>query len=249
MSKTLWKTIKIDVPKEMVDITKNGKVTIKKTLTNTNNISKSNKEPSIILKAKDIDKPIIENSGKMYDVKDLKERLKKANDMAKKNENKVFMKKSKINQVIKLINDNKDRVETLINQVKNDFGSFKILVKELIVFEADNFQEYLKENKDKYKKIFLDKFDYTSKNLKLNEVEIDEYTGYKGNLIQHNEAFYVKSGHIENATTHTLFIYPVFMAKSLSKGYFDRENWKEKYIQFLVPFKKEREKKKRTLLF
>jgi hypothetical protein len=26
MSKTLWKTVKIDVPKEMVDITKNGKV-------------------------------------------------------------------------------------------------------------------------------------------------------------------------------------------------------------------------------
>ena len=43
MSKTLWKTVKIDVPREMVDITKNGKVTIKKTLTNTNNISKSNK--------------------------------------------------------------------------------------------------------------------------------------------------------------------------------------------------------------
>ena len=30
MSNTLWKTVKIDVPKEMVDITKNGKVTIKK---------------------------------------------------------------------------------------------------------------------------------------------------------------------------------------------------------------------------
>jgi hypothetical protein len=70
MSKTLWKTLKIDAPREMVDITKNGKVTIKKTLTNTNNISKSNKEPSIILKAQD--KPIIENSGKTYDVKDLK---------------------------------------------------------------------------------------------------------------------------------------------------------------------------------
>ena len=95
MSKTLWHTIQIKVPKEMVDITRNGKVTIKKTLTNTNNISKSNKEPSIILKAKDIDKPIIENSGKMYDVKDLKERLKKANDMAKKNENKVYIHKSK----------------------------------------------------------------------------------------------------------------------------------------------------------
>ena len=77
MSKTLWKTVNIDVPKEMVDITKKGKITIKKTLTNTNNISKSNKEPSIILKAKDIDKPIIENSGKTYDIKDLKERVKK----------------------------------------------------------------------------------------------------------------------------------------------------------------------------
>ena len=101
MSKTLWKTVKIDVPKEMVDITKNGKVTIKKTLTNTNNISKSNKEPSIILKAKDIDKPIIENSGKIYDIKDLKERVKKAKDMAKKNEKKEFIKKSKINPIIK----------------------------------------------------------------------------------------------------------------------------------------------------
>jgi hypothetical protein len=44
-------------------------------LTNANNISKSNKKPSINLKAKDIDKPIIENSGKTYDVKDSKKRV------------------------------------------------------------------------------------------------------------------------------------------------------------------------------
>ncbi len=55
--KNVGENCKIDVPKEMVDITRNGKVTIKKTLTNTNNISKSNKEPSIILKAKDITSP------------------------------------------------------------------------------------------------------------------------------------------------------------------------------------------------
>ena len=29
MSKVLWKTVKIDVPKEMVDISKSGKVIIK----------------------------------------------------------------------------------------------------------------------------------------------------------------------------------------------------------------------------
>ena len=47
MSKTLWHTIKLEVPKEMVNITKKDKVVVKKSLTKTNNISKANKEPSI----------------------------------------------------------------------------------------------------------------------------------------------------------------------------------------------------------
>ena len=47
MSKTLWHTIKLEVPKEMVNITKNDKVVVKKSLTKTNNISKANKKPSI----------------------------------------------------------------------------------------------------------------------------------------------------------------------------------------------------------
>ena len=47
MSKTLWHTIKLEVPKEMVNITKNDKVVVKNTLTKSNNISKSNKEPLI----------------------------------------------------------------------------------------------------------------------------------------------------------------------------------------------------------
>ena len=33
MSKTLWHTIKLEVPKEMVNITKNDKVVVKKSLT------------------------------------------------------------------------------------------------------------------------------------------------------------------------------------------------------------------------
>ena len=35
MSKTLWHTIKIEGPKEMVNITKNNKVIVKKSLTKT----------------------------------------------------------------------------------------------------------------------------------------------------------------------------------------------------------------------
>ena len=34
MSKTLWHTIKLEVPKEMIDITKNDKVEVKKHLQN-----------------------------------------------------------------------------------------------------------------------------------------------------------------------------------------------------------------------
>jgi hypothetical protein len=46
MSKTLWHTIQIKVPKEMVNITKNDKVVVKKSLTINKakkyNISKAN---------------------------------------------------------------------------------------------------------------------------------------------------------------------------------------------------------------
>ena len=44
MSKTLWHTIKLEVPKEMINITKNDKVVVKKTLTKSNNISKRAKK-------------------------------------------------------------------------------------------------------------------------------------------------------------------------------------------------------------
>ena len=51
MSKTLWHTIQIEVPKEMVNITKKDKVVVKKSLTINKakkyNISKANNEPSI----------------------------------------------------------------------------------------------------------------------------------------------------------------------------------------------------------
>ncbi len=43
MSKMLWHTIKLEVPKVMVNKIKNHKVVVKKSLTKTKNISKANK--------------------------------------------------------------------------------------------------------------------------------------------------------------------------------------------------------------
>ena len=72
MSKTLWNTIKIEVPKEMVNITKKDKVTVKKPLIKTNNISKANKEPSINIVSGDVNKSKIISDGKEWNVEELK---------------------------------------------------------------------------------------------------------------------------------------------------------------------------------
>ena len=92
MSKTLWHTIKLEVPKEMVNITKNDKVVVKKSLTKTNNISKSNKEPSIKIIPGDTNKPKIINDGKEWNIEELKLKMKKAKDLGKKNEGKEYKK-------------------------------------------------------------------------------------------------------------------------------------------------------------
>ena len=92
MSKTLWHTIKLEVPKEMVNITKNDKVVVKKSLTKTNNISKSNKEPSIKIIPGDTNKPKIINDGKEWNIEELKLKMKKAKELGKKNEGKEYKK-------------------------------------------------------------------------------------------------------------------------------------------------------------
>ena len=96
MSKTLWHTIKLEVPKEMVNITKNDKVVVKKSLTKTNNISKANKEPSIKIIPGDTNKPKIINDGKEWNIEELKLKMKKAKELAKKNEGKEYKKPSVI---------------------------------------------------------------------------------------------------------------------------------------------------------
>jgi len=51
---TLWHTLIIKVPVDMIDYTPTGKVSVKKTLTKMGNLSKSQKKPSIkIMPSKD----------------------------------------------------------------------------------------------------------------------------------------------------------------------------------------------------
>ena len=100
MSKTLWHTIKLEVPKEMVNITKNDKIVVKKSLTKTNNISKANKEPSIKIIPSDTNKPKIISDGKEWNIEELKLKMKKAKDLGKKNEGKEYKKISE-NKILK----------------------------------------------------------------------------------------------------------------------------------------------------
>ena len=98
MSKTLWNTIKIEVPNEMVNITKKDKVVVKKSLTKTNNVSKANKEPSIKIIPGNVNKPKIISDGKEWNVEELKIRMKKSKDLSKKNEGKEYKKKTNIDE-------------------------------------------------------------------------------------------------------------------------------------------------------
>jgi len=94
MSKTLWNTIKIQVPEEMVNITKKDKITVKKSLTKTNNVSKANKEPSIKIIPGNVNKPKIISDGKEWNIEELKIRMKKSKDLSKKNEGKELKKQN-----------------------------------------------------------------------------------------------------------------------------------------------------------
>ncbi len=73
----LFKVIKLEVPKEMINITKNDKIVVKKSLTKTNNISKSNKEPSIKIIPGDTNKPEIINDGKEWNIEEIKNQNEK----------------------------------------------------------------------------------------------------------------------------------------------------------------------------
>ena len=78
MSSILWHTINIQIPDKMLNISKTGKVTMKKPLTKTGNIARSNKEPSIIITTNHhIEQPQIINKGDQVNVAEIRTRQNK----------------------------------------------------------------------------------------------------------------------------------------------------------------------------
>jgi hypothetical protein len=76
----------------MVELTKTGKVSVKKTLTKTMGISKSQKKPAIKLVPSSENKIEVINKGKEWNVAELKKRMTKANALAEKNKGKNIFK-------------------------------------------------------------------------------------------------------------------------------------------------------------
>ena len=82
--KILFHTIKIKVPEDMISVSKDGTLTIKKTLTKSKTLSKVKGKPAIdIIEDKNIIVPVIANKGELIDVDEMKEK-KKATKRAKK---------------------------------------------------------------------------------------------------------------------------------------------------------------------
>jgi hypothetical protein len=98
MSKVLWHTMTIKVPSEMVEITKTGKVSIKKTLTKMNNISKSQGYQSIKIVSSSDNKPHIITDGKEWNINQLKTNLKKVNELATKNKGRKLSTHTSLNK-------------------------------------------------------------------------------------------------------------------------------------------------------
>jgi hypothetical protein len=166
MSKTLWHTITLEVPKTMVNITKNDKVVVKKTLTKTNNISKANKEPSIKIIPGDTNKPKIISDGKEWNIEELKIRMKKSKELGKKNEGKEYKKKNNIDEKFrKFKNENmaytNDRSKV---QYKNSLEVYKnneLTMKEVKDLFKTGYNHIKPDNNIKvYNKMIKDFIDY-----------------------------------------------------------------------------------------
>ena len=163
MSKTLWNTIKIEVPEKMVNITKNDKVVVKHSLTKTNNISKSNKEPSIKIISGDINKPKIINDGKEWNVEELKISMKKAKDLGKKNEGKEYEKKSE-----------KENLKNYIKRIDR-----KINIKHE---RKERKQKQVNERREISNKIFRERQAQYAKEIEIIESETEEMKAKKKNI-------------------------------------------------------------------
>ena len=141
MSKTLWHTMTIKVPSEMVEITKAGKVSIKKTLTKMNNISRSQGYPSIKLVSSSDNKPHIITDGKEWNIEQLKTTLKKSNELAKKNKKRDVLTNNSHSMINKFKSNVKSHSQNLVSSKKINNNLIRDLENELNGLRQDYIQE------------------------------------------------------------------------------------------------------------
>ena len=141
MSKTLWHTMTIKVPSEMVEITKAGKVSIKKTLTKMNNISRSQGYPSIKLVSSSDNKPHIITDGKEWKIEQLKTTLKKSNELAKKNKGRDILTNNSHSMINKFRSNVKSHSQNLVRSKKINNNLIRDLENELDGLRQDYIQE------------------------------------------------------------------------------------------------------------
>ena len=178
MSKTLWHTIKIEVPKEMVNLTKKDKVVVKKSLTKTNSISKSNKEPSIKIIPGDTNKPRIISDGKEWNVEELKIKMKKAKELGKKNEGKEYKKQMPKDKAAKVITNkiNSKAKSNEIEKIKNySRNQLEIIFKKIVGYK--NNVDYFSHMENNGATHTLDLNKYTDQDL------IEQIKNFKENYI------------------------------------------------------------------
>jgi len=147
MSKILWHTITVQVPHEMVDITSDGKISIKNTLTKLNGISKSQGYPAIKLIKSHDNKVHVVNKGKKWNIDQLQTTLNKSNKLTKKNKNRDIFKITNTQPLKdnKFIENIKKTVE--LNKKK------KKKTKETLKSEAEEYGGIYNYYKNKLKKI------------------------------------------------------------------------------------------------
>jgi len=118
-----YHTIEIMIPKEMLNLSKSGKVSLVPSLTKTGNPSKRAGKSSLILKVSDDNKPHILEEGKII----TKEELQDVNKKAKKKEkvNKLHEDYSNVFNKLKLIDfdeiNNTKPIKTSLNKKRKDF--------------------------------------------------------------------------------------------------------------------------------
>ena len=139
----------------MLELTKAGKVSIKKTLTKTFNISKSQKKPAIKLIPSDINKPQIVNDGKEWNVEELKSQMVKANALAIKNKGRDITKSekrvSKLDKFKKAVVDSaREGVKKNIDKKYDELISSVKKMKSIKMKDKPKILEKVYENKKKY---------------------------------------------------------------------------------------------------